>query len=787
MAKRENTVSRVPIANMLGGVSRLPASLRAPNNVKDALNTTLHFGRGLEKRPGTEWIKAGATGNIDSGLVLSSQVRNSTDRHYHWVDRDGDERYLMVFSGDATVPVEIFNVTDSTNAIKCSVSYSGTSGVQADLKTYLSTKLDSLLKLRTITSEDSTFVLNQGVTTALTGSLITYQDGAPTPKNVELYASTRHRATVFGPPEGGAASGGFDQPPTGTGQNWYARISDGGFPSGWYQSDSLTVWPWYKRVRTPFANSEVNKATMPIIIRNTAKNAFEIQQINWTPRYSGNPAVNPPASIFGKKLTDISIHRGRLWLAAGEQLCSSRTNDLFNLWVDDYQLLRDDDPIDLTVGTGTVNIIRYLKSFAKALVIFTDNDQQFEVRGDPIISPTNVAIVPTTNYGQPACEPVTTNRHLYAPVTKGTASQIHEYWYDEQTANNLSTDIAAGIEGWIPPGIRQAQASKTGDILLFRSDFTPSLQNVEGYRNKLFLNHVLWSGNEKQLSAWCRWSFNAEIESMFIFGDWLYLLFTRTVTISGGTGFDSPQLWVERMRLRNLDNVFENDLTTELLFEPRLDRQYEIEMSSDTAIAEYEPDNVQTVLKLPFVDVLAKSGASNVMIKLDQFKAKTATTAGTLFKPTASDVSYVLVGGRLQTHVRIPGFYENGTRFIWGLPYACETVLHDVYLRDENNTPVVGNMQVKQLTVSHDDTTYIAVQVTPKGRQTLTWEYTGKILGDYTMNRTAVSDETSSNFKIMASGDHTTIKLVNDQPTPLRVSSMEFLVNFIPYKRSGAY
>lgn len=795
MAKRQNTVTRVPVPNMLGGVTRLPPALRAPNQLQDAENVTLHLARGLEKRPGTEYIKPdkNETGDWHSGLVVAATTRTASTPHFHWVDRDVDEKYLMIFSGNGTTPVEIFNVTDDANAVKCTVTYDTAAGIEALLKTYLSTLENSQLKLKTITSEDTTIVLNQAVTTAVSGSAPTgspYQyDGT----NVELYANKHHRTAVFAPNAGAenayAPESGFPQPPTTLNTAdayWYARNSEGGFASGWYQATSSTVWPWYTRVATPFVGSEFTQSTMPCRIRNTAKDTFIIEQIPWKARLSGNPALNAAPSFVGKKLTDLALHRGRLWLAAGEQLCASRTNDLYNFWIDDYQLLRDDDRIDITIGSGKVNVISHLVTFSKALVVFTDSDQQFEIRGEPIISPTNVAVLPTTNYGAAACAPVVTNRQLYAPVTKGTATQVHEYVYDEQAANNISIDIAGPVERWLPSDIRQIVSSKTGDVLFLRSGYN-------GHTSTIYVHNMVFSGNERVQSAWSKWTFNTDsvVRSMQVFEDWLYILFKRTINPTVPANVEANQFWVERVRIRNLDNVYQNDATTELLFEPRLDRQYELVLDPDdeNTTWTYDPENIETTLRIPFYDQRYDliDGACNVVISLDQVKGKSNSIAGTVIIPTVAKTGTYTSASKVWTTITISGQYDDNTRFIIGRPYTGSITMSELFMRDENNTPVIGTLQVKQLSVVHDDTSYMAFAVTPESRSTYTAEYTGKYVGSYYPNDVALSNDEITHFKVMASADHTTMKITNDKPVPMRVSSLEYLVNFIPYKRSGAF
>ena len=220
-------------------------------------------------------------------------------------------------------------------------------------------------------------------------------------------------------------------------------------------------------------------------------------------------------------------------------------------------------------------------------------------------------------------------------------------------------------------------------------------------------------------------------------------------------------------------------------------------MADPSSYVSYDEDTMTTTLKLPWYDfqihrqdLVTRTGLSpcNVIIKLDQNKGKGNTVAGTVYTPKYSDITTELVGGTTRwTHIKIPGFFENNTRFVVGRAYTASATLSDVYLRDEQNTPVIGTLQLKQLSVAHNDTGYIALNVTPESRSTLTWEYTAKLVGSYTLNRTNTSNDDIIHFKVMASADHTVMSLSNPQPTPMRISSLEFLVNFVPYKRSGAF
>jgi len=94
------------IPSLVGGVSQQPAVLRLENQcelMENALPSIVH---GLEKRPGSEFL---------------TQVTSTADGnvHGHLINRDTGERYIALFTGDSSNPIEIYTV-DGT---KCTVQY----------------------------------------------------------------------------------------------------------------------------------------------------------------------------------------------------------------------------------------------------------------------------------------------------------------------------------------------------------------------------------------------------------------------------------------------------------------------------------------------------------------------------------------------------------------------------------------------------------------------------------------------------------------------------------------
>ena len=89
------------VPNLVQGVSQQPDNLRHPGQAEEQVNAYSSVVDGLTKRPNTNHVKD----------LFSSPV--ATDSLVHFVDRDSDKQFAMVFNdgGGSTTGVSIFNVS----------------------------------------------------------------------------------------------------------------------------------------------------------------------------------------------------------------------------------------------------------------------------------------------------------------------------------------------------------------------------------------------------------------------------------------------------------------------------------------------------------------------------------------------------------------------------------------------------------------------------------------------------------------------------------------------------
>jgi len=138
---------------MYGGVSQQPAALRLDNQCEEMTNCIPTLVDGVYKPPPTEFV---------------SQLREHTPsattlrpHKIHFIDRDSQEKYAVIFTGDATTPIEIYSLLDGS--LK-TLSYNDA----VPDKAYL-TAANARSIIKALTVADTTIVANNTKTPAKSG------------------------------------------------------------------------------------------------------------------------------------------------------------------------------------------------------------------------------------------------------------------------------------------------------------------------------------------------------------------------------------------------------------------------------------------------------------------------------------------------------------------------------------------------------------------------------------------------------------------------------------------
>ena len=700
-------LNRIVVPDLTGGVSRQPDSQRFPNQVDSADNASFHFSRGLEKRPGSE--------------MMFQRDTITEDVTVHWIERSATQRYFAMFRPHASIPLIIHKLDGTV----CTVTYTGSGPEIVATKAYLNT---AGTNLRMLSVDDTTIVVNKSVTVAIDTTTNARQYSGT---NVDLTANAHNKASWEE----------FDLPPAVAGENWYARDDALGHSSGWYESLSITTQPWYKRVKTPMANSAFDYTTMPIRIVQTADTTFEVKYCPWVDRLSGDSQTNAGPSFVGKTIADVCIHRNRLWFASGENLIASASGEFYSFWLDSYSSVIDSDPIDIKLSSSQITKVSWMAPFQRSIVIFTESGQQYEVRAAEALTPTTVSIVPSTSYNSPVTRPVIVGSQLYWSTDKGPWAQIFEYITNEQTAHSLATDIASHVDSYLEAGSLEFKASLANDMLFIRNG-----------DNTLYVNYMFWQGEKKLQLAWSKWTFPVThtILGCHVLDDYLY-----TVSrVDSGT----DKIRLDRTPLRSSDVVPS--------YRPRFD-------SINTLAGTWDPTTKTTTFEVLYVAPELNSV---------YLGSAWGTSEGLRYTPLSvtagSNKTIVVVSGKLDAF--------NCTI---GSSYEMSIKLSRQYVRDQQGIPAVGALQLKQCTVFHRNTGYFTFVIDTKTEPASEriYKYTGKQLGSigFITTTNVLSDRDSQHFKIMSSAAGVDLYIKSDSPAPCNITSLEFVADFVPGKRSA--
>lgn len=702
-------LNRIVIPDMTGGVSRQPDGQRFPNQVEEATNVFIHMAKGLEKRSGSEFVFQAT--NLADGVGV------------YWIDRSTTQRYVVLFHQDASTPLHIRKIDGTA----CTVTYQNPGGaIETALKAYLNTAYSNL---KAITVDDTTIVVNTTVVTSFSASTSSYQFGGT---NVDNSANAHNKASWEE----------FDLPPTGASEYWYARDDALGHPAGWYQVISTTNQPWYERKQTPMANSTYTFSTMPIRIVQTGDTTFEVRQCVWVPRKSGDDLTNPGPSFVGKAITDLCVHRNRLWFAAGENIIGSQSGDFYNFWLNSYASVVDSDPIDVKLSSSQVTKVSWLAPFQRMIVVFTESGQQYEIRAAEALTPTTVSVVPSTTYTSPVVRPAIVGSQLYWAAPKTPTAQVFEYITDDSSAVSVASDTAAHVDGYISSSISELKASPSNDLLFLRDG------------SVLYVNYMFWQGDKKIQSSWVKWTFQDDhtVLGMNVFDHNLYV-FSR-VTETG-----TNRLRMDKIPLRHNETLPS--------YRPRIDNQFTASGVWDAAT------KTTTFTYSSFVPGIDNAYLGSAWGNQEGLRLNVTSSTAT------GSTTTVVVSGRWDAH---PVYF--------GSTIDSEVKMSRQYVRDQNGVPAVGALQLKQCTVHHRNTGYFTFTVDPRTdpASDRVYKYTGKQIGSigFITNTNVLSDKDSQNFKVMNSASGVDLYIRSDSPAPFNITGIEFMADFVAARRSAA-
>ena len=493
-------------------------------------------------------------------------------------------------------------------------------------------------------------------------------------------------------------------------------------------------------------------ATMPHVLVRETDGTFTFRKFTWSGRVAGDAITAPNPSFVGSRIQNVNLFRNRLALLADENVILSAADAYDRFWPESVQAVVDSDPIDLSAGSRKINLLTSSLAFADVLLVFSRNGQ-FRLSGGNAVAasltPKTATITQVTAFEMSqAVDPVIVGRTMYFPVPRGEYGGLREFFLPDASGPvPTSEEVTAAVPRFLPSDLSNLIATAAEEAVYAVSKSQP---------RRIYLYKFLFQGDNKLQSAWSYWEFNAgkSVIGIDLIESDLYVV----VQYSDG-------VYLERI-VTHPDAV-DTGTTVEIL----LDRKT-TEASCSVALTTPSGLDVQSTITLPY-PISASTSDMAVVGRVFIGNTLQHGQAVQILSSTATNGA----GGNGTLTVRGD---LTGAEFFVGELYDMTYEFSTQYLKEQ---PPGGGMaviagpklQLRTWTMLFDKSSSFSIKVTPRGRDTQTYPYTGFEIGDQEVSLSELALRTSKfRVPVMAQNIDAKIEVVSSSPLPCRLQSAEW-------------
>ena len=505
------------------------------------------------------------------------------------------------------------------------------------------------------------------------------------------------------------------------GKIYYVNAGYQGNTPGYYLMKSVTS-PHTIKVRTPDAYSVLDPSRMPVELEfagvDNGKTLWEWSTLDWEHRTSGTLDTNPGPSPFkdGKTaaLKTVAFFRDRLWFSASDIVFSSRASDYTDLWLDDPGLLIDSDPIDIAASSNKYTPITAMVPFNEYMFVNTNADTQYELMGSQNqITPFTAELQPMTFYST-------------APLVKPRTLGNNIFFYDKQRlylylgrGGSLSTavELSQHCPNYLPSNYGAVAVATAQDTMIAADADIPG---------RLVMYTTRYRGDQVLQNAFYEHKVTGDPLSMNVWENDLYMVnkLNGEYTIQR-LNMRQPEEDVPRLDNRQSVALYFKDtpLDASDVIDPALAVGYN---------AFFNEPLGQTTIRLPYRYV--EDGTTIV----------SSTDFGTSAFVSGTIIPGSVIEGAGYTELTIKNVIQitqpaDGSRIWVGTDYTSYAELSQQFVRDGENNPQEGVLNLASMITRHFDTGNYDIITQRRGRLTT------DIVSDYAQResipalRTAIS------------------------------------------------
>ena len=532
--------------------------------------------------------------------------------------------------------------------------------------------------------------------------------------------------------------------------------------------------------------------TMPYRLVSQSLNNFFLGHIGWSGRQAGDLTSNPNPSFIGSTISNLFFYKNRLGFLSNDKVVMSEAGQYFNLFRTTVTNLLDSAPIDIGVATTNVTNLESAIAFQENLILFS-NRGQFVLKGGDLLTPSTVAVNPITNYDQTeGVNPISLGSYIYFPFTRGNYSGLREFAVSATGDTYTAEEVTNHIPSYIPKNVIDVAGSSTEDVIAVLSSET---------KDTLYIYKYFWSGNQKILSAWSKFTLQGcEIRGIDFIDSTLYITTDRYF----GTNY-SPTYIYGTTDINGITPALGKDfMILSMTFTSGLPDEENLSDGSNLGFMTHLDFRVTKKIRANQTQLTAVDDATDT--HLDYFPLESTDFNGDSFNPTGARLKVI----DRATGVSIPFTRSkvtfNGVDYITNsnqLVFEQQAADRDVFVGVEYDMQYTFSEQIfkvasgkgksatgytknkiKNGNVFFDDSAFFQVKVTPERRSTYTNEFTTQVVDDSDVDSISL-DSGIFSFPVFTKPENTTITIENGTPYPSTLQGAEF-ESFV-HSRSNRY
>lgn len=485
-----------------------------------------------------------------------------------------------------------------------------------------------------------------------------------------------------------------------------------------------------------------NDKTMPYQLVHEVNDTFTYGPVAWEDRLVGDDDSNPAPSFIGVAINAMSFYKNRLVFFADENFVGSVTGEYFNYWRTSVTQIIDADIVDSRATDLKVSILRQAVLFNKSLLCFSDQ-AQFEIPSDTAFTAKTVRCDLVSNFESLTdVQPINAGKLVQFAFDRATYTGLKELFVSSSNALTMEAeDVSAHVPSYVPTGAFNLSVSTLEGVSVLTTDGDP---------DSVYVYKTEWKGEKKVQSAWFRWNFNDNTASTTIvlsadfIGSTLYLLIQR-----------NNEVFLERMQL--LTGRVDDYSVYLTILDRRID-------DTQTVSRVYNSGTKQTTITLPYTILSTET----VVVTRSVADNSPWEDVGR-YVPIVSNT----VGG---TTIVVTGDFSANPLWI-GQRVIASATLSEIFKRNRTTGAIdpTGKLTLTRGFVTYARTGAFQVRVTPLARDTSTYQFTGRIVGDVNNEIGAIAlSDGSFSFGILAKSKQVTIQLYSDSFLPFRLTSLEW-------------